>query len=500
MSLLGLDVGTTGCKGVVFNESGEILTSSYREYFLHHPQPGWIELDPLEVWRSVENVLKEVNAKAQKDPVEALGISSLGEASVPLSSTGEILGQSIICFDSRGEETVAKLGENISPLEFMGITGQPLSRILGLNKILWWKHNEPKIFRQVRKFLCFEDFIIYKLGLTPTIDYSLASRMGCFDMGTKKWSKKILDIGGLEENLLSEVKPSGTVVGEIPKKLAESLNFRKRVKVVTGGHDQPAGALGAGILKRNQAVDATGTVECITAVTDRPVVNEKMLDSNLPCYPCLLPGKFVTLAFNLTGGSLLKWYRDQFANLEVEKAKKMKKDPYKLILGNLPNKPTSLLVLPHFTMTGTPYMDSDSQGAIIGLSLATTKEEIVKSLLEGITLEIKLNLECLKSAGIEVEEIRAVGGGAKSSLWLQLKADIFNLPVATLNVSEGVCLGVALLAGKAVGKYATLEEATEKAIKIVKTFHPAKEKVAIYEDKFLRYKKLYTAVKGIYHS
>ncbi len=499
MSFLSLDIGTTGCKAIVFSPEGRIIAGSYREYSVMYPKLGWIELDANLVWTKVKECIRESVIKGTGARIKAISISSQGEAFVPVSKRGKILYNSIVTFDNRAEKWVKWWDSQIGRRKIFEITGMPLSGIYTLNKILWLRENEPQIFAKTWKFLCYEDFVFFKMGLSPTIDYSLAAKTMGFDIHCKCWSKELLKIGGLDETIFSEVKPSGEIIGEIGQKSAAELGLPIGVKVVTGGHDQAAGALGAGITETGQATDATGTTESIVVLLDEPSLSDEMLYYNYPCYPHVIKDKYITVAFNLSAGSILKWYRDNFAEKEIEEAAKSKKDVYELILKRAQKAPTNIYVLPHFTVSGTPYLDPYSKGAIIGLSLSTKKTEIIKALLEGVTFELKLNLKCLLKAGINISEMRAIGGGAKSKDWLQLKADMFNRSVTSLQVSEASCLGVAILSAVAMKEYDSLEEAVAKMVKVKQTFTPDPRVARIYETRLRIYEKIYHQLCPITH-
>lgn len=499
MSLMGLDVGTTGCKAVVFDLDGNILASSYREYPLLHPKPGWIEINPNQVWESVVTVIREVSSRTIQDPIKSFAVSSLGEACVPVDKNGAFLDNSIIGFDTRGAEFLKFWENQLGKEKPMKISGMPLSNIYTINKIMWIKKYKPSIFKKAWKFLCFEELVYFKLGLEPTVDYSLAARTMCLDIKKGVWSKEILELAGVEESSLAKVVPSGTVVGEVKGRYAEELNLLEGTVAVTGGHDQPCGALGAGIIKKDIAMDATGTVECVCPAFAKPLLNKKMLDNGYACYPHVVPGMFVTIAFNFTGGSLLRWYRDTLADGERIEAKNTGRDVYDIIIEKASNTPSNIYVLPHFTTTGTPYFDHRAKGAIIGLTLATKKSEIVRGILDGITLEIKMNLSYLEKAGLRVNELRAIGGGAKSRKWMQIKADIFNKPVKSLSVSEAACLGCAMLAGVAIGEYKSLHEAVDRIVKVKEVFNPNCKNVRIYEEKLKVYTKIYPALRDVNH-
>ncbi|MGC8778266.1 MAG: FGGY-family carbohydrate kinase [Candidatus Caldatribacteriaceae bacterium] len=496
MSYLGIDVGTTGCKVIAFNERGEIIASAYREYPLYHPRGEWAELDAEEVFQAVEACLGRVSAEIRNDPPVSLGISSQGEAVVPVDKEGRTLARSIVTFDTRGDEFVSFWEEKLGRNAFFSITGMPLSGVGTINKILWWKNHQPSVFENARYFLCFEDFLMLRMGLEPVMNFSLAGRTMMFDVQKGEWSETILSLADLERGRLARVLPSGEIAGEVASSFCDRMGWRKGVVVASGGHDQPCGALGAGVVKPRYAMDATGTVECIASAMEHFVSSPAMWESNLCCYHHTFPGLYVTLVYNFTGGALLRWYRDQFAEKEREQATQEGRDVYDVLLSSLPEEPTSLWVLPHFTTTGTPYCDSHSCGVIVGLRLSTRKEEFIKALLEGVSYEMKLNLKLLHRAGVPVERLRAIGGGAKNPVWLRLKADMYGLPVETLSVSEAACFGAALLGRKAVEKISDFGALVEELVKVEKVYEPDSRRAALYEEKFAVYRRIYPALRN----
>lgn len=497
MSLLGIDVGTTGCKVIAFREDGEILAQAYGEYPLIHPQPGWSELDSNVVWENVSDGIQKVAADTKNDPIEAISVASQGEAVTPVSENCDVLANAITTFDSRTSGICDEILQDISPLEVMKITGMPPSDIHTLAKLVWIQRNQPEIYGKVWKFFGFEDFINFKLGVQLAVDYSLAARTMCFDIINKTWSERMLNLANIDTELLPEPVPSGTVIGEIGTKVSDELGLPKGVVCVAGGHDQPCGALGAGIIRGGELMDATGTVECIAPAFSDPVINEQMIDGNFACYPHVVDGLYVTLGFVSSGGVVLRWFRDTFAQAEVAQANAANRDVYDILLDEIPDVPSSAMLLPHFTGSGTPHLDLGSKGAIVGLTLSTTKGELVKSILEGISYEIKQNLTMLEDAGVEINEVRAIGGGAKSAKWLQLKADMFGKKVIALDISEGVCLGTAILSGTAIGKYNSIEEAVDLLVKPKEVYYPREEIAQQYDEKLKVYEQIYPAINRI---
>ena len=496
MSLMGLDIGTTGAKATVFDEAGSILSSAYREYPLVHPQPGWSEIDPEQVWRLVCEAVTEAAAGVAGDPVQAFAISTMGEAAVPLDAEGRVLANSIITFDNRASDLFARWAAGIDRAEVMRISGQPPSQMFTLAKLMWIKENQPDVYRRMARFPCFGDFAHLKMGLEPRIDYSMAARTMAFDIRAKKWSDRIIGLAGVRADLFSPAVATGTVVGELGGKAAGELGLPAGCLVVAGSHDQPAGALGCGVTRPRVAMDATGTVECFAVAMDEPVVNETMLDNNLPCYPHAAEGLYVALAYNFTGGSLFRWVRDRIGQVEALEAERTGRDVYEVLAKHMSKKPTDLFVVPHFTTSGSPHMDPNPVGAVIGLQLNTTRPELLRAMLEGISYEMKLNLDLLLAAGAQVDEFRAIGGGAKSDFWLQLKADMFNRPVVRLEVAEAASLGMAVSAGVAAGVYAGAAEAVAGLIVPRDRFTPDAQRAAFYDRRLAQYRELYPALKG----
>jgi xylulokinase len=497
MSLMGLDVGITGCKAVIFDEEGKILAQAYREYPMLTPRPGWMELEPRQVWEAVQAVIREAAANNPADEVKALSVSTHGESVVPIDAGGEELYNFIGALDIRTGKQVRWWEEKLGKWRVFEITGVPLHPMYTVVKVMWLRENEPAVFARAKRFLCVQDFVFHKLGLRPTVDYSLASRTMLFDVTRRKWSEEMLSLADLDEDLFSEARPSGEIVGEIP--MAAELGLGKGAVAVVGAHDQPAGALGSGVIEEGVAMDATGTVECIAVACPQPVLDKRLLDSNLPCYCHAVRDMYFALGYTSTGGGLLRWYRDNFGAEERMEAERTGRDVYDLLLERIPDEPVGVFVLPHFAGSGTPWMDPRSKGAILGLSLANTSEEIVKGLLDGITYESKLSLDAMEGAGIVVNELRAIGGGAKSPVWLQLKADIFGKRVVAMDVSEAACLGVAILAGTAIGRFASVQEGARQMVRAQKVYEPDMDKHERYLARYRTFAKIYPALAELSH-
>lgn len=437
MSLLGLDVGTTGCKAVVFTPDGRLVTTAYAEYPLYSPHPGWQQLEPCEVWAAICTTLQQVSATTADDPITALAVSAQGEAMVPVDAQMEPLGPSIVTFDGRAKGDIATLIERLGNEAIYTATGMPAHAMHSAAKLSWVRREQPELWARTVWWLGWEDFVGVRLGAEPAVSRSLAARTMMLDIQTGTWWSPILQALELDAAHLARPVDSGTLVGRVSARAAAETGLPAGVAIVAGGHDQPCGALGAGAVDAGVAANSTGTVECLTPTLPQRAITEMMRLAHLCCYPHVIPQRWTTIAFTFGAGSVLRWVRDFLAPERSAFARSDGRDPYEALLAEMPREPTTLLSLPHLAGAGTPSLDLGSRGAILGLTLSTSRGEVIKSLLEGITLEMALNLELLQSSGVAITRLHAVGGATRSDVWLQLKADIFGLPVVAFDQPEG---------------------------------------------------------------
>ena len=483
MIIGGLDVGTTGCKLTAYNSNGEFVAGAYKEYEVSR-RNGEHEIDADGIFRAVCEVIKEVAGKCE---ISAIGITTFGETFVALGENDEVLLPSMLYTDPRGEEECKILCDKLGEKRLIEISGVKPHSMYSLPKIMWIKNNCPEIYAKIRRILLMEDYIVYMLTKNACIDYSLAARTMALDIRNKCWSDEILQAAGVDKALLSKPVAAFNVAGEMTEELLEKLGIKNKIKIVNGAHDQVASAVGSGVFAPGQAVDGTGTVECITPVFDTIPDNEELYDNGYCVVPYVFDGTYVCYAFSFTGGAAIKWYRDK---LSPEKS-------YKVLDEAVSDAPTGLLVMPHFAGAATPYMDNGSKAAIIGLTLEHTSTDIYKALMEGVTYEIMLNIEQLEKSGIAPERLYATGGGALSDVWLQIKADILNRPITSLSAKEVGSCGTCMMTGVALGIYKDLDEAKQYFVKENKTFYPNSKKTEIYGKYYGAYRKIYDAVRPI---
>ncbi len=495
MSLLGIDVGTTGCKAAVFSEEGHLLAFAYEEYDIQRPKPGWAELDVLEVWAKVKRMIGEVVSSSASDPVKALAVSSLAEATVPVTEDRQVLGPSILNFDARGEEYLESFSRVLTNERLYRINGNTLGNHYSLTKLKWIKEQQPDLYQRACKFLLWSGFISFMLGAELVVDYSLANRTLLFDIDQEAWSEELLALAGLDRSKLPDAAPSGTVIGTVSDRVAGELGLPSGVSIVAGAHDQCANAVGCGVIEEGRAMYGMGTFLCIVSMFSQRREPAVMIERGLNTEHHAVPGKYVSFIYN-QGGSLVKWFRDTFAAAEHRQAEETGRDVYTDLFSEIPEGLSSVVVLPHFAITGPPGFVSDSCGVVAGLRLETSRGDILKGILEGTTFYLKECVESLPPTGIEIADFRAVGGGSKSDAWIQVCADIMGRPFVRPKITEAGTLGAAIIAGTGRGVFSSFEDGVEAMVSLERTFEPDPHQQKLYESRFEKYRRLWPLMEG----
>jgi xylulokinase len=498
MSLLGLDIGTTGTKAVAFDERGCILASHYQDYPLYIPEPNQCELNPDEVWQAITGVLQATARDVRKkDPVRAIGISTLGDSVTPLDNAGHTLSPTVIgAADRRAMSQAAWIERQISREDIFMLTGAPLHAFSAIPKILWFRERRPDIFERVYKFTGWQEIVHLRLGLEPAMDFSLASRTMLADMATGSWAEGLMRMCGISSNLFFPLARADSTVGVLERHQARSLDLEPGVTVVTGGFDQCCCALGAGVIEAGKAANSVGTLESIVAVSDSRRLELPLLEGNYGCGFHVIEGAYYSLGYVTTSGAVLRWYRDELGSDEAIRARERGVDPYDLIINGTKEQPAPVYLLPYFAGTGTPWLDTKQKGTLFGLSLDTQRSDIVKAMLDGICYEVRVNLEAMSNAGIEIAALRSIGGGTRSGRWMQLKADITGIPIEVTEVTEAGCLGAAFLAGLGSGVYGSPADIST-LITVRKTYEPQEKQRRAYDEHYGVYVELRERVRGL---
>lgn len=490
MNYLSLDIGTTCCKCQLFSQNGEILEYLSQEYdFRKEGDKNYVDVDT--VWQNCKEMIAVV---AKKHEISSLCISSLGEAFALLDEQDNVLFYPMLYTDPRGENEVREVAKAIGEDKAFLITGVMPHSMYSLYKLLWIKKHHPEIYAKADKVLLVGEYIGYLLTGKRVIDYGLAARTGALDIEKLDFSEELLNAVGVSRSLFSKTQHTGTIVGKVKDELVKQLGIKGNPVLVLGSHDQICTSLGAGVLSAGDAVDGMGTVECITTLFKDKPTDAEMGRQGYPCVPYAVEGLYCTYILNYSCGSTVNWLRKKI----MHGYKGEEKDFFTYLEKNMKDVPTGILTLPYFGGASTPYQDLNAKGAIVNLTTETTDADLYKSVMEGTAMEMRLNADVIGRYGITVKSTVATGGGANSEAWLQIKADVQNIPMKILRSSEGGLCGCALLQSVALGSATDLEEAKGIFIRYSKSFTPNADMHRAYDNQYEKYKKLYKTLKEMY--
>lgn len=494
MGLLGIDLGSSSVKGVVFDIKGRPKATAARSYDTIRPAVNAAEADPNRMWEAAAEVIRELAAGLE--PVEAIGVSSHGESFIPVDAHGEPAGRAMMNSDNRAVSETRQIVKAIGERELYALTGVPAHPMFALPKIMWLKKNRSEVFACAAKFLNPGDFILSKLGAGFFTDPSMAGRTFAFDINKRTWSEDILSTAGLKASQLSEIMESGSRCGTVPHGIAQSLGLKDGVVLTLAGHDQPCGAFGSGAYRDGDAAISAGTYESVNAVTEVPLNNDDAFDYRANSYPHVVPGTYINLAFFPAGFSTT-WFVNEFCHADKEEAAKLGIGVYEYLGSHIAEQPTGQLFLPYLVGSGTPYWDPFVRGALLGITPTTGRHDVFRVIFEGLSCELRLNIENMEHIGIRLSDLVISGGNSKLDFSVQLRADVTGKRLARIDTPETVCKGAAMLAGVAAGIYADYEDAVKRTAAAQQMFEPREEMAHQYEKQYKKYKKIYRAIRNI---
>jgi len=498
--LMGIDIGTTGCRSILFGLKGQIVGSSYMEYPVKTPYPGWAEQDPNQWWKATLSNLKKVLEKSKVDPGKIAVISVTGHQPSPvfLNKEGDPLYKSILWMDRRTFSQCKLLRETVGEDELYSKTGLRIDPIYSLSKIMWIKENLPQILKKTYKILQPKDFIVFKLTGKIFTDYASASATQLLDVRKLEWSPELLKIAGLSVDKLPTLSLSTSIAGNLLGRVASEVGLKEGIPVVVGAGDTTISAVGTGVVRAGCTCVNIGTSSDVMTCVNEPILDPK---KRIGYYPHAVPGKYVTIAGANTSGMSLRWFRDEFCILEKESSTGLGIDPYDLMnLEAQKSKPgcEGLIFLPYLLGERSPIFDPLAKGCFFGLTLRHQKSDFIRSIMEGVGYSVKHRIDAEEEIGIPVSNIIIAGGGAKSSFWRQIVADITGKKVKLLAVSEATCLGAAIVGGVGVKIYSTVEDMCDKVLSIVEEHEPIQDNHFVYQSLFNIYKTLYSKNRELF--
>ena len=491
---LGVDIGTSGTKTLLIDEKGTILAEASKTYGISHPKPLWSEQNPQDWWDATVSTIRSVvsDSKVKKEDVKAIGLSGQMHGSVFLDKDDQVIRPALLWNDQRTADQCQQIEKLAGGREaLIKMVANPAMTGFTAPKILWLRDNEPDNFDKCKKILLPKDDVRRRLTGEYATEVSDASGMLLLDVGKRQWSKELLGKLDLDESLFGKVYESEDVTGNLTKAVAEELGLTTDCVVVGGAGDCAANAVGTGVVNSGTLSTSIGTSSVMFVHSDEMKFDPQ---GRLHTFCHAVRGKWHMMGVTLTGGGALNWFVENLCQELVKNSK----DPYEVL-----NKEAAaadvgsegLFFLPYLAGERTPHADPDARGCFIGMTLKHKRGDVVRSIMEGVTLAMRDSLAIMQDLGVPVNEIRTSGGGSKSPLWRQIQANVFGGDACTINAEQGPAYGVALLAAVGGGDYKDITEACNATIKVVDKTPVEAKSQATYDSLFPVFQKLYVSLK-----
>jgi xylulokinase len=497
VQLMGIDIGTSSTKVLVVDENGNVIANASTDYPISNPYPDWAEQDPEWWWNAVKNAVKKASSfpKVNLTSLSAVGLTGQMHGTVLLGRDLKPLRQSIIWADKRSVSQCKKIYERIGKEEIQKTLYNPIMPGFMAASLLWVKDNEPSTFKKTFKVLLPKDYVRFKLTASCATDVSDASSTLLFDIRKRKWASRILSILEFSSELFPAVFESINVTGEVSADASNETGLPRGTPVIAGGGDSEVGAVGCGAIKEGIVSSNIGTGGQIFTTLDRPKSDPQC---RIHTFCHAVPGKWHLQGATLAAGLSLRWFKENLGQLEQTLGTLCNTDPYDLLSKEAELAEPGckgLVFAPYLLGERSPHMDPNARGVLFGLSLEHKRVHLIRSFMEGVVYALRDSLEIFKELGVKAEKVIARGGGARSPLWRQIQADIFNTEVTTVNVKEEAAYGAALLAGVGVGIYDNIGKACQETIHISSKETPNSKRVKVYEEYYKIYARLYPTLK-----
>lgn len=498
--LVGIDIGTSGTKTVIFDRYGNTVISSTSEYELLHPEIGWAEQRPDDWWQAACSTIKACIEKSSISPedIKGIGLSGQMHGMVLLDKDNKVIRPALLWCDLRTSRECEEITNMLGRDRIFDITGNPILPAFTAPKIKWIKNHEKDNFDKISKVLLPKDYIKFKLTGEYCSEFSDASGTSLLDIRNRKWSEEMLEAHGLNISRLPRLKESYEIMGYVTKEASKLTGLLEGTPVAGGAGDQAAGAIGNGIVKPGMVSATVGTSGVVFAYTDKVTIDRL---GRVQTFCHAIPHTWHVMGVTNGAGLSFRWLRDNLCELEKLSAQKVDKDPYEFMTMEASKAEAGcmgLLYLPYIMGERTPHLNTKAKGVLFGLSAVHGKSHVIRAFMEGVSYSLKDCLSIINEMGISSNNIRLSGGGARSQLWKQILCDVFASKVATVNSTEGPALGAAILAAVGAGLYQSIEEACDTCIKEVSAKTPDEKNVEIYKDFYEVYKNLYSCVKDQY--
>lgn len=496
--LLGVDVGTYALKAALWSPAGRLVETAVREYGVNHPHPLWAEQDPETWWQALKATTREVVERVEAKPtsIRGIGVSAFVPPLVALDKGGKVLRPAILSFDQRSTPQATRLRRESGRTVFKIAGNRIAPGAFSATSMVWIKENEPTIFEDAHKFVHASGYMTYRLTGAVTMDCSNASMTLLFDTARRKWSEKLCTLMGVPMAKLPDAVGSWEVVGEVTPEAAADLGLERGIPVVAGGNDSACSMLGAGVIEPGMILESIGTSIILAYVNDSPIFDARVMNR---CH--VVPARWVNLAGMSTPGASYRWFREELGQKEQRLAADRDTDPYVLLDEEADTSPPGahgLIFLPYLSGERSPIWNPHARGVIFGLTLSHTRKDLIRSILEGGAYAVFDNMEVFTKQGLDINEIRITGGGARSRVWRQIMADVLGVPLKIPSTVETATLGAAILAGCGAEIFKTPREAANRLVKVEEAEKPRVKQHTIYVKRFQLFKKIYESLKDCY--
>ncbi|HEY6766074.1 MAG TPA: xylulokinase [Candidatus Sulfotelmatobacter sp.] len=495
---LGIDVGTGGTRALIIDDCGTVVASATEEHVpFASPKIGWAEQHPEDWWRACCLAVPKALAKAKFRPhgIVCVGISGQMHGAVLLDESGQVVRPALIWCDVRTNPQCRELTDEIGAKRLIEATCNPALANFTLTKLMWVREHEPENWKRVRYIMLPKDYVRFRMTGERAIDMADASGTLLLDVAHRRWSKLMLDAGGIDERQLPALFESPDVCGKISAEGAAATGLSAGTPVVAGAGDQAAGAVGMGIVAPGAVSATIGTSGVVFAATDRPALEP---EGRLHTFCHAIPGRWHVMGVTQAAGLSLRWFRDQFGAGADDG-----RDPYERLGDEAAKAPAGcqgLLWTPYLMGERTPHLDPDARGALIGLTASHTRAHVIRAIMEGVAFSLRDTFTLFDEMKVGVNEIRLGGGGARSTLWRQIQADVYGHDVEIVAAEEGAAYGAAILAGVGAGLWKSVDEACAAVVRIAATVKPQPEAVAVMNKNYAFYRRVYPATRSIFAS
>lgn len=496
--LLGIDFGTTALKAVVFDRQGRQISEAGIEYSLESPEPDFVEVEPDVYWNSLKEALKIIAETCDLKAIRSISFSCQGETMLFMGRDGKPLRKAIVWMDNRGKDEAKFLQNRFGNETCYKVCGQvSFEPCWPASKVLWIRKHEPVVFDRTEKIILLEDYIIYRMTGKYVSECSLLTSTTYWDITTKKYWPEMLEVLGITEDMLPEIRESGDAVGSLLPQIAEELGMGTETVVCTGALDQAAGAIGVGNVHAGLFSENIGAAMAICAITDKLTYAS---NKDMPVHYFPICDTYMMHTFT-SGGMNLRWFRDNFCQLEMCTEELTGKSAFALLDAEAAKAPAGcdgMVMLPHLSGSMAPDMNSNAKGVFYGFTLTHKKAHFVRAIMESLGFILRRNIEALTAMGIQVSEIRSLGGGARSDFWNQLKANITGCRLVTLQCKEAASLGAAILGGKGLGIFDDVTQACESMVVVDKVYEPDPQYREVYDVAFAKYRTLFSDLTRVF--